>query len=227
MTILALSIKGLIVALITGLDKLAFPQIMICRPIVAAPLTGFFLGDVQIGLTIGLVLELLWLSVLPMGATVPPDDTLHAVTSTVITIWLAGIFNTPPHELFALPVLVCMPLSRIGRLFEMKVRKINDSLLPDTKSINPGKISQMHFLGILHFSIAISIAYILAILIGAAGSFMIAKLILPTLITSNSWLQYIFPFIGAALYISKVHVTRAMTLFIASFSMVTLIVWLI
>ena len=59
---------GALVSLICGLDRVAILQIMISRPIVAAPLTALLLGDPLIGLQIGVMVELLWLARLPVGA---------------------------------------------------------------------------------------------------------------------------------------------------------------
>lgn len=226
MSLFIFALKGFIVALIAGLDKLVCPQFMICRPIVAAPLTGLVLGDIQTGLSIGLTLELLWLAVLPLGATLPPDDTLLAVCSTVITLWLSTFLGITPLDIFALPVLVAIPLCRMGRFFEHKVRSANDSLLTTTNELEPSEIDLIHFKGILRFALAITATYILIISIGSFTSLMVAKLFMPTIAKSNHLVKFVFPFIGAALFISKVHIKRATTLFVASFSMVTLIVWL-
>jgi len=51
---------GALISLVCGLDRVAMFQIMISRPIVAAPLTAFVLGDPLIGLQIGVMVELLW-----------------------------------------------------------------------------------------------------------------------------------------------------------------------
>jgi len=55
---------GALVALLCGLDRVAVLQIMISRPLVAAPLTGMLLGQPLIGLQVGIMMELLWLCLL-------------------------------------------------------------------------------------------------------------------------------------------------------------------
>ncbi|MGD9019102.1 MAG: PTS sugar transporter subunit IIC, partial [Desulfuromonadales bacterium] len=72
------------VSMLTGLDRVAFVQFMISRPLVAGPLTGWVLGDPLTGLEVGMLLELLWLGRLPVGAAIPPDDTQVAVGATVL-----------------------------------------------------------------------------------------------------------------------------------------------
>jgi PTS system mannose-specific IIC component len=56
-----------------GLDVVSFPQAMISRPLVAATAAGAFLGHVEAGLLIGVVLELIALDTLPFGASRYPE----------------------------------------------------------------------------------------------------------------------------------------------------------
>jgi PTS system mannose-specific IIC component len=56
-----------------GLDVVSFPQAMISRPIVASTLAGAFIGHVEAGLLIGVVLELIALDTLPFGASRYPE----------------------------------------------------------------------------------------------------------------------------------------------------------
>ena len=67
-----------------GLDRTAVGQFMISQPIVAAPLTGWMLGDPIAGIIIGVVLELIWVLDMPIGAFVPADATISAVSATAI-----------------------------------------------------------------------------------------------------------------------------------------------
>ncbi len=73
-----------------GLDRTAAFQFMVSRPIVAAPLTGWLIGDAMAGLQIGAMIELLWLGRLPVGAAVPPDDTQVAIGATILAVSLHG-----------------------------------------------------------------------------------------------------------------------------------------
>jgi mannose/fructose/N-acetylgalactosamine-specific phosphotransferase system component IIC len=64
-----------------GLDKTAVGQFMISQPIVAAPLTGWLLGDAAAGLVVGVVLELIWLLDVPVGTFVPADSTVASIVA--------------------------------------------------------------------------------------------------------------------------------------------------
>jgi PTS system mannose-specific IIC component len=108
---------GALVSLICGLDRVAMLQIMISRPIVAAPLTALVLGEPMVGLQIGVMVELLWLARLPVGAAVPPDDTQVAVAASALAVILGHSFGTSGVELSLICLMVAIPLGKIGQLF--------------------------------------------------------------------------------------------------------------
>ncbi|MFI5211040.1 MAG: PTS sugar transporter subunit IIC [Gemmatimonadales bacterium] len=58
---------------IVGVDLVSAPQGLLSRPLVAAAVAGWLLGDVAAGLQVGLVLECFALDVLPVGAAKYPD----------------------------------------------------------------------------------------------------------------------------------------------------------
>jgi PTS system mannose-specific IIC component len=67
---------------IVGVDLVSFPQAMLNRPLVAASVTGFLIGDLEAGLRIGLLLECFALDVIPIGATRYPDFGPASVVAT-------------------------------------------------------------------------------------------------------------------------------------------------
>jgi mannose/fructose/N-acetylgalactosamine-specific phosphotransferase system component IIC len=78
-----------------GLDRLAFGQFMISQPIVAAPIVGLVMGDLNTGLLIGAVLELFWLRGLPVGGHVPKDATLAAILTAALAVGASPGRGTP------------------------------------------------------------------------------------------------------------------------------------
>jgi len=82
---MVLAVMGIaLIGGIIGLDRTAVGQFMISEPIVVAPLTGWMLGDPIAGAIIGVVLELVWVLDIPIGAFVPADATISAVSATAI-----------------------------------------------------------------------------------------------------------------------------------------------
>ncbi len=79
---------GLVAVLVWGivasLDLVSGPQLLLSRPLVAGTVSGLLLGDPLAGLTVGAVLELFALEVVPIGAIRYPDFSLAAVVGTVV-----------------------------------------------------------------------------------------------------------------------------------------------
>ena len=75
---------------IVGVDLVSFPQAMLNRPLVAASVTGFLIGDLEAGLRIGLLLECFALDVIPIGATRYPDFGPASVVATAVVPVIIG-----------------------------------------------------------------------------------------------------------------------------------------
>jgi mannose/fructose/N-acetylgalactosamine-specific phosphotransferase system component IIC len=58
---------------LVGLDLVSMPQAMIARPLVAGALAGAMLGDLGIGLQLGVIFELFQYDIIPMGAVRYPE----------------------------------------------------------------------------------------------------------------------------------------------------------
>lgn len=105
-----------------ALERRAFLQAMVSRPIVAGTVTGALLEDVVGGLMVGLVFELLHLGGASLGGAHPDHDTLPAVTGSAFVAGMAtasGSDSTP--AMWSLAVLLCAPLGRAGLLLENRL----------------------------------------------------------------------------------------------------------
>ena len=67
-----------IVTFIFAIDQFSLTEIMY-RPIVACPIIGMILGDVQTGLVIGGTYELMMIGNMPVGGAQPPNAVLGSV----------------------------------------------------------------------------------------------------------------------------------------------------
>jgi len=222
---------GGMVALICGLDRVAILQILVSRPIVAAPLAGLLLGEPLIGLQIGVMVELLWLARLPVGAAVPPDDTQVAVAATVLSIVLGRQLEGLSIELTLLSLLIALPVGKIGQYFEHRARNYN-SILPvrTDQALQEGLFGQvqlLHLRGLLSFAISSLLTYLTIVVCGL----VLIPPIWPWLQISMSYsaglLQLALPLIGVAVILGTINVSRAITLFCASFGMAFLLMWLV
>jgi len=222
---------GAMISLICGLDRVAMLQIMISRPIVAAPLTALVLGEPLVGLQIGVMVELLWLARLPVGAAVPPDDTQVAIASTVLAITLGRALNASGMELLLLCLLIAIPFGKVGQYFDSYARQYNVRLVRQVDSaLDRGSLlvaELQHLRGLTSFSLAALSTYAIILLGGLALIPLLWPLIQQPLSYSSAWIQLALPLVGIAVILGTINVSRAITLFSASFCMAFLLMWLV
>ena len=111
-------------AAVFSLDVTAFGQSMISRPIVCAPILGYLLGDVQTGFWVGVITELLWITALPMGTSVPIDTTVVAILAT---IWGIGYLNVEKSSVI-LALSLALPAGILFKYFDIKLRYLNSKI---------------------------------------------------------------------------------------------------
>ncbi|MEA3362735.1 MAG: PTS sugar transporter subunit IIC [Thermodesulfobacteriota bacterium] len=222
---------GALVSLVCGLDRVAMLQIMISRPIVAAPLVALILGEPQIGLQIGVMVELLWLARLPVGAAVPPDDTQVAIASSVLAIILGRTLNASGIELLLLCLLIAIPLGKVGQYFDHYARQYNVRLIKQVDSaLDRGSLVMaelQHLRGLTSFSLAAIGTYTVILLGGLLIVPPLWPLLQQSLSYSSAWVQLALPLVGIAVILGTINVSRAITLFCASFCMSFLLMWLV
>jgi PTS system mannose-specific IIC component len=219
------------VAVGAGLDRTAALQIMISRPIVAAPLTGWLLGEPLVGLQVGALLELLWLGRLPVGAAIPPDDTQVAVASTLLTITMGESLALSGLPLLLLCTLVAMPLGKIGQLAERLARNWNGHLLIAAETaLEAGDLAaaeRSHLWGLAHFALASLASFAVIVLTGTLTLHALAPLLAGPVEVAAGGLRLTFPLVGIAIILGSLNVKRARTLFGASFATALLLLWLL
>lgn len=102
-----------------ALERRAFLQAMVSRPLVAATMTGLLLDDVFAGLSVGMVFELFHLGGASLGGAHPDHDTLPAVAGAAMAAGMghaSGSDATPAMWAFA--IFLCAPFGRAGLLLE-------------------------------------------------------------------------------------------------------------
>lgn len=218
------------VAVGAGLDRTAAGQFMISRPIVAAPLVGFLLGAPLTGLQVGAMVELLWLGRLPVGAAIPPDDTQVAIGATVLAITLAPLLNLDGAAFAVLCLLVAMPVGKVGQLFDRAARHRNDDLFRRAhRAVEAGQLQlaeRFHLRGLWHFALSSLATFVLIIVGGSLLLHQLAGIFIEPVRAAAPWLMLLFPLLGTAMLLGTANVSRAMTLFIASFATALLMLWL-
>lgn len=89
---------------VVGLDLVSVPQGLLSRPLIAASVAGWLLGDVETGLRVGAVLELFALDVLPVGASRYPEYGPAAVGAVVLAAGIPDAGGTGVGALLGLMV---------------------------------------------------------------------------------------------------------------------------
>lgn len=224
-------LSGALISLVCGLDRTAVLQVMISRPIVAAPLAAWVLGEPLVGLQIGMLVELLWLARLPVGAAIPPDDTQVAIAGTVLAVSLGTLPGASGMELQLLCLLVAIPFGKFGQFFDRFARQFNVRLVKQAETAiangNLFAVEFQHLRGLFSFAFAAVGTYAVIVAGGLLVVPTLWPLIRPSLVQSSSWLQLGLPLIGVAVILGTINVSRALTLFCASFGMAFLLMWLV
>lgn len=228
---LELTLGGL-VAMLTGLDRTAVGQIMISRPIVAAPLAGLVLGDLAAGLAVGLMTELLWLTRIPVGAAIPPDDTQVAVGATVLVVVLAPLWGFSGNGILILALLIAMPLGKAGQWLDHLARRQNSRLQKRAEQVLASssdfdRLERLHWQGVGSFAFSSLVTYLVVVAVGAVALFFLAPVFDEALTDIGDWLRLVFPLCGIAVILGSLHVSRSLTLFTASFTTAILLLWLV
>ena len=123
-----LSILGVAVLCgIIGLDRTAAGQFMVSQPIVAAPFTGWLLGDVTAGAVVGVTLELLWVLDLPVGSFVPADATVCSISATAIAALAAP--GGADSSVIGFSLLLTVPMVPVTMRADSMVRSANSYLV--------------------------------------------------------------------------------------------------
>lgn len=207
-------------AVLLGLDRTAALQIMISRPLVAGPLVGLVLGDPLTGLTIGMLLELLWLCRMPVGANIPHDDTQITVSATTLAIALSGTLGGGAGLTLG-ALLVALSLGKIGQRVERTVRTQNQRLpaaaLVRLQQGQLPAVERLHLLGLVNFALGALTTYIAIILIGRWLMIFGAPFFLELLTRQADWIKLALILVGVATLLQALNVRRAYGLFFGGF----------
>ena len=102
---------------VVAVERKAFLQAMISRPLVAATVMGTLLGDVLAGLYIGMLLELFYLGTANLGASLPENDTVSATGTAAAAATMAAATGADSTQaLWSIAILLFLPLGRAGRI---------------------------------------------------------------------------------------------------------------
>jgi len=123
----ALAWRFLLAAVLGGicyLDRTAAFQVMLHRPLVVASVMGAVFGNFAAGAQVGAVLELLYIARLPVGASIPPDDTGAAVFGGAAAAAASSSIGLDSGS-FTSILLLSVLCAESGKFADRFVRRIN------------------------------------------------------------------------------------------------------
>lgn len=115
------------------LDTTVVLQSLISQPLFLCTILGWILGDVQLGLQIGIYLQILWLSIMPVGAAVVPEGNTASFITTVL-VFRYEQSSQHFHSVFIFAVLFSLLAGYVGGRLVVLFRKVNVRLLHKTHS---------------------------------------------------------------------------------------------
>lgn len=118
---------GLLGSLLVLDTTVAF-QFLVSQPLITCTIIGWFLGDVTLGLQIGMYLQLLWLSSMPVGAAIVPEGNIAAIIITTIVFRYHSNFDYY-NTVLILGVLYGVLISYLGGELVVLYRKSNQYFL--------------------------------------------------------------------------------------------------
>jgi mannose/fructose/N-acetylgalactosamine-specific phosphotransferase system component IIC len=123
----AVAAKLILTACVAGvlsIDRNAFGQFQLSRPLVSASIMGFVLGCPVEGVAIGLLYEVLFLGSLPVGSFIP----YHPLFPSLVSVLLVGMYQGPrqPMEVVGLAVLLGAPTALLDRVVNIQWRRSNE-----------------------------------------------------------------------------------------------------
>lgn len=147
----------LIVSFIAGLvaiDTASGWQVMISQPVVSCPLIGLIFGDPELGLTMGILLELPWLINIPLGGVHGSEGNLGAIVATALSIFLKSRQVNTENIIIIIAIMYSLLISRVGIHLVEYVRRANLSLihLADKAALEGDlkRISWLNSLGVVY-----------------------------------------------------------------------------
>ena len=188
-----LVVDCVVVGLIGGLlslDRTGAFQVMISRPLVSAPLIGLVLGESTIGLSAGVLIELLYMADRPVGGYMPTHETALAVLVTAVSAaFMAGSGLSSgaasisglsvAFTVVALVLLVSIFVAPIFRMSDAFSRRMNEKLFIDARAMldsgsgSSAAVKGQNLKGLFNFFWPVAAMLFISVLLLSLAAFII------------------------------------------------------
>jgi len=128
-----------IVGGIVALDTTAFYQSMISQPLVVCTFFGFIWGEVYTGAVLGIILEMIWLKLIPVGGFVSQQGNFGAFAASSSAIYSLNHFNIVHTDtVIFIFIIFSFFISLIAASITYRIRLMNRKIIHyfENKEIN-------------------------------------------------------------------------------------------
>lgn len=151
----------LLLAAWAGADMTAAGQLMISQPLIAAWLAGLVMGDPAAGLGVGLLLQVVWGGVLPLGGSTFPLSGPAAVAAAGIAARIARTERFPAGDYVVFPsawalaaaLVAALVAGEIGGRIVVTLRRRRNAALAGADAAaargDAGALVRLNFRGVL------------------------------------------------------------------------------
>lgn len=211
-----------LVGALLALDRTAVLQVMVSRPIVAAPLIAALLGDPVTGIKVGIILELLWIHCLPVGASIPPDETIVSVLVTAITVWNMRFLGAGSEAVISLTLILVIPAAVLAQRMDSHIRKLNirSARAADAavEKLDLKGLRAACLMGVRRFYIAYALIFLVLLSVGTLAVYLVYPLLSENLLRGLKIFYYALPILGVASVLSMARIRNPLSVFLASFA---------
>lgn len=207
---------ALLVGLITFIGKADYwiGTAMIGRPIILGPLVGLALGDLTTGIQIGFSLELIFMRMQAIGASVPPDMIIGGVLGTAFAISSGKGAETAITIAFPAAVLSAFVVNLFyGVLTPLMAKSADTAALEG----NYKKIERVHILNGFLFDFVFAIIAAVSFYAGGPAVENFLSMIPEQLITGLATAAGLLPALGFALLMNMMLTKKLIGFFFAGF----------
>ena len=209
----ALLLSVFIALLVT--ENYGYGYWMISRPIFAGPLIGLILGNIETGLYVGATVELMYMGILPIGGSVPPNAQIAGTISTVFAITSGSA---------EMGIALALPIGTLAQLLIMLAWNINIYLMHRAdKYIEKGDfkgVERTHLAGIPIFFTVFFTASFLAVYFGSDFVSSVVAAMPAWLSTGLTMASKLLPAVGMAMLLKMMDFKKYWCFFLGGFVLV-------
>jgi len=191
---ITIAVLGALVAL----DTTVAGQFMVSQPLISATLAGYLFGDMESGMYIGAIMQLMWLKLIPAGGSIFLNGNLGTLAAISVLELSVNEFKYSIESLRFTVIVYGIVTSYIFGYFTMSQRFINQFLIRIAhNAVYKNRIFRFqlaHILAVITTGIA---GMLISVIFALAGKWLLLRLPPVYFTSSESFFQYgLYAFLG-------------------------------